>query len=171
MNNTRYYTHSDSPFGELMLLSDGKALTGVYMPDQRHGPPAPAPEWRRDDSLPAFSAAKEQLASYFRGERTRFDLPLSATGTAFQQRVWTELSAIPFGETISYAELARRIGNAKAVRAVGLANGRNPLGIVVPCHRVIGANGSLTGYGGGLDRKRALLEFEARVLANGPGAF
>jgi methylated-DNA-[protein]-cysteine S-methyltransferase len=104
--------------------------------------------------------AADQLAAYFAGERTDFDLPLSPSGTPFQLSVWRALLSIPYGETISYRELARRIGNAKAVRAVGAANGRNPIPIIVPCHRVIGADGSLTGYGGGLPRKRLLLELE-----------
>jgi len=115
--------------------------------------------------------AKRQLTAYFEGNLSDFDLPLSMQGTPFQQRVWDELTRIPYGTTISYGELARRIGNANASRAVGLANGRNPISIIVPCHRVIGANGTLTGYGGGLPRKAALLYFEASVLTNGPRHF
>ena len=113
----------------------------------------------------ATPVVREQLDAYFAGELSEFDLPLAPHGTPFQRRVWDELSRIPFGETTSYSELARRLGDPKLVRAVGLANGRNPLAIVIPCHRVIGAGGSLTGYGGGLDRKRWLLDLEARVLS------
>ena len=167
MHDSTRYTYCDSPFGPLLLTSDGHALTRLYMPEQRHAAPVAA-EWRRDDALPIFHTASEQLAAYFRGERTTFDLPLALHGTAFQQRVWAELAQIPYGVTISYGELAARVGNAKASRAVGLANGRNPVGIIVPCHRVIGASGSLTGYGGGLDRKQALLRFESAVLQQGP---
>ena len=114
--------------------------------------------WERDDE--AFPDAVEQLAAYFAGDRTEFDLELDLVGTQFQRRVWAALLTIPYGETRSYGEIARQIGSPGAFRAVGLANGHNPIGIIVPCHRVIGANGSLTGYGGGLDRKRALLEME-----------
>jgi methylated-DNA-[protein]-cysteine S-methyltransferase len=116
----------------------------------------------RDDE--AFAAAREQLAAYFAGERTDFDLPVTATGTPFQHEVWQALTEIPYGTTWSYGELARHIGKPAAVRAVGLANGRNHVSIVVPCHRVVGANGSLTGYGGGIERKRFLLDLERGAL-------
>lgn len=159
MNATVFHTRIDSPIGALLLTSDGEALTGVFMEEHRHGP-RPDDGWRRDGA--PFAAAREQLAAYFAGERTGFELPLAPSGTAFQRRVWEELRRIPFGETISYAELARRVGDPRAVRAVGGANGRNPLSVVVPCHRVIGADGSLTGYGGGIERKRWLLGHEAR---------
>jgi methylated-DNA-[protein]-cysteine S-methyltransferase len=121
----------------------------------------------RDDHAPPFAAVKEQLAAYFRGDLQAFDLPLAPAGTPFQRRVWQELARIPYGETISYGELARRVGNPKAARAVGLANGQNPLPIIVPCHRVIGSDGRLTGYGGGLPRKEALLALERK--GNGRG--
>lgn len=152
---TTYYTELDSPIGVLLITGNGSAITGVYMQDGR---PAIGDHWQRDDAH--FMAAREQLQAYFRGERQHFDLPLAGEGTVFQQSVWKALREIPYGHTESYGELARRIGNHKASRAVGLANGRNPIGIIVPCHRVIGANGSLTGYAGGLERKKWLLAHE-----------
>jgi methylated-DNA-[protein]-cysteine S-methyltransferase len=157
----RVHTVTDSPVGPLTLVAVDGSLVGCYMDAQRHRPkdaifgdPDPAP----------FGAALEQLAEYFAGERQDFDLPLALGGTAFQQRVWAALREIPYGETESYGELAARIGSPGASRAVGLANGRNPIGIIVPCHRVIGASGSLTGYGGGIERKRQLLDMEREVL-------
>jgi len=160
------YTLHPSPIGELLLIAEGDALTGLYMLGDE-GPNGRGarlePDWKRDDG--PFRAVRDQLDEYFAGERTGFDVPLAPRGTAFQLRVWEELRRIPYGETISYGELARRIGRPTAVRAVGASNGRNPISILVPCHRVIGADGSLTGYGGGLDRKRFLLELEAGVLA------
>jgi methylated-DNA-[protein]-cysteine S-methyltransferase len=156
---TTYYTTIGSPVGPLLLTSDGSALTGVSMTDQRHGPAIGA-DSIEDRSVSPLVEAARQLCEYFEGRRTEFSLPLAEAGTDFQRRVWLELTRIPYGETISYGELARRIGNPKAMRAVGLANGRNPWGIVVPCHRVIGADGSLTGYGGGLERKQILLSLE-----------
>ncbi len=161
MKKTRYYDLRPSPVGELRMVSDGESLTGIDMLDAGEDPvPASDPgiEWVRSPAM--LRVAADQLAAYFAGERTDFDLPLSPSGTPFQLSVWRALRSIPYGETISYRELARRIGNAKAVRAVGAANGRNPIPIIVPCHRVIGADGSLTGYGGGLPRKRLLLELE-----------
>jgi methylated-DNA-[protein]-cysteine S-methyltransferase len=148
-----------SPIGDLLLTSDGEALTGLHM-CQRRGKPAPEPEpsCRRDDA--AFQAVREQLDAYFGGELRDFEIPLRMPGTPFQRLVWAGLRAIPYGSTVSYAELARRIGRAGASRAVGSANGRNPIAIVVPCHRVIAADGTLGGYGGGLDRKEWLLELE-----------
>jgi methylated-DNA-[protein]-cysteine S-methyltransferase len=146
-----------SPIGDLTLVSNGETLTGLYMSDQKGGLD-PDPGWLRDEG--EFDAVAKQLAAYFAGELREFDLPLAPRGTEFQMKVWRELCRIPYGETISYGELARRIGQPGASRAVGLANGRNPIGIIVPCHRVIGADGSLTGYGGGLDRKKWLLEHE-----------
>ena len=156
-----YYSLRPSPFGELLMLGNGQALTALYMPPHRHAPQLGTPasqDWRRDDGL--FREAWLQLDAYFDGQLHDFDLPLAATGTAFQQRVWQALLEIPFGETRSYGQLAQHLGTPGASRAVGLANGRNPLSIIVPCHRVIGANGSLTGYGGGLERKRWLLAHE-----------
>jgi methylated-DNA-[protein]-cysteine S-methyltransferase len=154
------FTTETSPIGELTLVGDGEALTGLYMTEHRHQPPLP-PGARRDPH--GFEDARRQLREYFAGDRTRFDLPLRMEGTDFQREVWSALLDIDYGQTESYGELAHRIGRPDAVRAVGLANGRNPVSIVVPCHRVIGASGSLTGYGGGLERKRFLLELEAGV--------
>lgn len=153
-----YVTEISSPLGPLQLRGNGEALTGLFMEEHRHLPPSP-PEAVRDAA--PFREIIAQLAEYFAGERRKFTVPLAAEGTDFQREVWRGLLAIPYGETTSYGELARRIGRDRAVRAVGLANGRNPISIVVPCHRVIGANGTLTGYGGGLERKRFLLALEA----------
>ncbi|MBC7545070.1 MAG: methylated-DNA--[protein]-cysteine S-methyltransferase [Candidatus Sericytochromatia bacterium] len=163
------HTIMTSPLGEVVLTSDGTSLIGVYFPEHTHGPAQAARGPRQDDAAP-FPAARLQLAAYFAGTRTAFELPLAGMGTPFQQRVWAGLMTIPFGETMSYGELAGRIGNANASRAVGLANGRNPLSIIVPCHRVIGANGTLVGYGGGLDRKQRLLALEAAVYNARPPA-
>ncbi|MFN0148696.1 MAG: methylated-DNA--[protein]-cysteine S-methyltransferase [Dehalococcoidia bacterium] len=148
-----------------MVVSDGAAITGVFMDAQKYRPAHGVAWVEEDDGL--IRAARTQFAAYFRGELTEFDLPLAPAGTPFQLQVWEALRGIPYGETISYGELARRIGRPAASRAVGAANGHNPIGIVVPCHRVIGANGSLTGYGGGLDRKRTLLALEAETLVRG----
>ncbi|MEJ8651246.1 methylated-DNA--[protein]-cysteine S-methyltransferase [Streptomyces sp. MS1.AVA.3] len=150
----------DTPVGPLTLVAVGEALTGLYMTDQRHRPPQETFGDPADPDEPPFALAIAQLRAYFRGELTTFDLPLALHGTPFQRRVWAALCTIPYGETLSYGQLAARLGVPTAARAVGLANGRNPVGIIVPCHRVVGANGSLTGYGGGLDRKRRLLAFE-----------
>lgn len=156
----------DSPLGELTLVSDGACVTGVYMAVHKHtdrtgwGPRTSL----TDHATPAVLVeAAGQLSAYFAGERTAFDLPLAPRGTDFQQRVWAALLAIPYGETTSYGELATDLGNPGASRAVGLANGRNPISIIVPCHRVVGATGQLTGYGGGIERKRTLLALEERV--------
>ncbi len=151
------HTVTDSPYGPLTLVAEDGALCGLYMADQRHRPPEET-FGDRDDDL--FAEAKEQLTAYFEGQLKEFTLELRLNGTPFQRSVWGQLSLIPYGETRSYGELAEALGNPKASRAVGLANGRNPIGIIVPCHRVIGANGSLTGYGGGLPRKQRLLDFE-----------
>ena len=150
-----YFTTTASPVGGLLLTSDGVALTGLYL----HGatPPAGAVE----DAAP-FAAVLAELDAYFKGELTAFTVPVAPRGTPFQMKVWAALLAIPHGTTISYGEQARRLGVPNASRAVGAANGRNPVSIVVPCHRVIGGNGSLTGYGGGLERKKWLLDFEAQ---------
>ncbi len=161
---TTYYTYLETPIETLLLTSDGTSLTGLYMDAHKHGPHIGRDGVRRDDAAP-FAEVKRQLAAYFDRKLRIFDLPLTAHGTPFQMRVWEELGKIPYGSTLSYGELAQRIGNPNASRAVGLANGRNPISIIVPCHRVIGANGSLTGYGGGLERKQALLALESSVLA------
>jgi methylated-DNA-[protein]-cysteine S-methyltransferase len=152
------YKLEDSPIGSLLLVGDGHALHGLYMQDGRRPKPI-APDWQ--PSMSCFSDVRAQLHEYFAGERTVFDLALVMDGTPFERRVWTALTEIPYGETLSYGELARRLGQPSAARAVGLANGRNPISVIVPCHRVIGANGTLTGYGGGLERKRILLELES----------
>ncbi|MBN8482526.1 MAG: methylated-DNA--[protein]-cysteine S-methyltransferase [Xanthomonadales bacterium] len=157
-----YYDHIASPIGRILLAGDGEALTFIGLPESRH-PFAVPPDWRRDAAR--FDDARHQFDAWFAGTRRQFDLELAPRGTPFQRRVWDALTTIPYGETISYAELARRIGQPTASRAVGLANGANPLSIIVPCHRVIGANGSLTGYGGGLAAKRFLLEHERRHAA------
>ncbi|MGI5531309.1 methylated-DNA--[protein]-cysteine S-methyltransferase [Streptomyces syringium] len=154
---TRVHTVIDSPYGPLTLVATDGLLSGVYMTDHRHQPPVET--FGERDGTP-FPEVVRQLEAYFTGASTTFDLPLHQDGTAFQRRVWDGLQQIAFGETLSYGELAELIGAPGASRAVGLANGKNPISIIVPCHRVIGANGSLTGYGGGLDRKRRLLDFE-----------
>lgn len=177
-----YYTHADSPIGPLLLTCDGVSLTGLYMSDYKHSPTTgdlanafgiagTEETWIHDNDAQPFKEARAQLAAYFEGRLTEFDLPLSLVGTGFQRRIWETLRAIPYGTTTSYGELARRMGNPNGARAVGLANGRNPIAIIVPCHRVIGATGKLTGYGGGLPRKAALLDFEFSVMLNGPGPF
>jgi methylated-DNA-[protein]-cysteine S-methyltransferase len=153
-----------APVGELLLTADAGGLTGVYFEPHRWGPSAgDVARWRRGDLAGVIAAARAQLAAYFAGELTAFDLPLAARGTPFQERVWRALREIPYGATVSYGELARRLGDPRATRAVGAANGRNPLSIVVPCHRVVGADGTLTGFGGGIERKRWLLAHEQRL--------
>jgi methylated-DNA-[protein]-cysteine S-methyltransferase len=160
----RSHTVVDSPVGPLTLVADDGVLAGLYMTEQRHLPASEAfGEPAEDPDGQPFAAASRQLREYFGGERTEFDLDLTLDGTAFQRRVWTALRSIPYGLTISYGQLADRIGQPSASRAVGLANGKNPIGIIVPCHRVVGADGSLTGYGGGIDRKQFLLAHEQRV--------
>lgn len=158
---TTYYTYFHSKINPILLTSNGTALTGLYMTGQKHGPEV-APNWVCSDEALPFAEAKRQLVAYFAGTRTEFDLPLAPQGTDFQRRVWAELSRIAYGQTISYGELARRIGQPGSARAVGLANGRNPISIIVPCHRVIGTDGKLVGYGGGLSRKQALLSLETK---------
>ena len=155
----------DSPVGSLTLVAEEGAIVGLYMDLQRHRPDddelgAPDPQGRE---AALFKAAADQLDAYFAGELTGFTLPLAPRGSEFQQRVWAALQEIPYGHTESYGELAERIGSPGGARAVGLANGKNPIGIIIPCHRVVGADGSLTGYGGGLDRKKQLLDLELRV--------
>ena len=154
-----HYRTVDSPIGALALAGRGRALTNLRMLNQTYEPDRS--DWLRDDR--AFSDAVDQLEAYFAGKRTDFDVELNLVGSEFQRRVWQALLTIPYGETRSYGQVAEQIGAAGAARAVGLANGHNPIAIIVPCHRVIGANGSLTGYGGGLDRKRSLLEMEKTV--------
>ena len=156
---TTWTTTIDSPVGPLLLTSNGSAVTRLLFDVP------PDPTWSTDPD-PVLEEAVRQLEEYFAGERRDFDLPLEPAGTPFQLTVWAALRDIPYAATINYGQLAGRVGNPNASRAVGLANGRNPISIVVPCHRVIGANGSLTGYGGGLDRKRILLELERRTAGD-----
>jgi methylated-DNA-[protein]-cysteine S-methyltransferase len=147
----------DSPIGPLTVAGDGETVTNVRMTGQTY-PPPDEQSWHRDPA--AFADVIDQLGAYFDGELTEFTVPLRLEGTAFQREVWNALLEIPYGETRSYGEIADVVGRPGAARAVGLANGHNPVGIIVPCHRVIGANGALVGYGGGLDRKQALLQLE-----------
>ena len=153
-----YYCYLSTPIGELLLAGDDDALSLVGFPEGKMRY-EPEPGWI--ENATPFAAAREQLGEYFAGKRKQFDLPLKLNGTEFQLRVLDELQRIPYGETTSYGDIANRIGRPKAVRAVGAANGRNPIPIIVPCHRVIGSNGSLTGFGGGLGAKQALLRLEA----------
>jgi methylated-DNA-[protein]-cysteine S-methyltransferase len=165
MSAPRWYTRIPSPLGPLLLAGTPDALTDIRLPGER-APLAPGSGWTASDA--PFRDAIRQLEAYFAGALRRFDLRLEPAGTPFQQRVWGALLEIPYGETISYAELARRIGRPDAFRAVGAANGRNPLPIVIPCHRVIGHDGRLVGYGGGLPAKERLLALERRVAGPGP---
>ena len=155
-------TRFESPIGELVITASASGLTGVSFPGVDL--PGVEPDDGRKPPSGHLARACEQLAEYFAKARTAFDLPLDPPGTAFQRRVWSALRTIPYGTTVSYSELARRLGDVRATRAVGAANGKNPIPIVVPCHRVIGARGELTGFGGGLDRKRWLLEHEGALL-------
>jgi methylated-DNA-[protein]-cysteine S-methyltransferase len=156
------YTQVDSPIGELLLTGYGRALHGLYMQEGRR--PVRIPRtWIRAEE--PFAEAGAQLTEYFDGRRREFELPLAPSGTPFQIRVWNALREIPYGRTASYGEIARQVGVPSAPRAVGVANGLNPIAVIVPCHRVIGADGSLTGFGGGLERKRTLLDLEAGVLS------
>jgi methylated-DNA-[protein]-cysteine S-methyltransferase len=171
------FCYVSSPIGRLMLTSDGTALTGLYMNLYRNKPtklPDLNGDWVQNATIDPLPVTARQLNEYFAGKRREFDLPLRMHGTEFQQSVWRELSKIPFGETRSYGQLAKRLGNPNGSRAVGLANGRNPIAVIVPCHRVIGADGSLTGFGGGIDRKEWLLTHEGHPvtgeLALGYGA-
>lgn len=150
----------DSPVGPLTLVAADGLLAGLFMDEQRHRPPEEIFGVPDPSGLEAVAA---ELEAYFAGELTEFTAPLATEGTPFQRTVWAALRQIPYGETVSYGQLADDIGRPRAVRAVGLANGRNPISIIVPCHRVVGADGSLTGYGGGIERKRFLLDFEHKV--------
>jgi methylated-DNA-[protein]-cysteine S-methyltransferase len=154
-----HYTFLDSPLGELLAVGDEAGLTGLYLPTGRYRL-SPHASWTRADD--AFKDVRTQLEEYFAGTRQKFDLSLRPAGTSFQRAVWSALVEIPYGETTSYGKIAAALGQPDAARAVGLANGRNPIPIIVPCHRVIGADGSLTGYGGGVPAKRWLLSHEAR---------
>ena len=155
------YTYLETRLGQIMLAADEQGLRLISFQTERNAP-RPEPEWVEDPD--ALADAADQLRAYVTGELEQFDLKLAPEGTPFQLEVWKELERIPYGKTISYGELAERIGKPNAVRAVGAANGANPLPIVIPCHRVIGADGSLTGYGGGLEKKEALLALEGALL-------
>ncbi len=159
------YRYIDSPVGELLLAGEGETLKIIGFPEGK-GRVAVDPSWTRNESC--FKEAEKQLTEYFAGERTEFDLELEPNGTPFQLEVLDALLEIPYGKTTSYGDIAEKIGRPKAVRAVGAANGRNPLPIVIPCHRVIGSNGSLTGFGGGLDAKQYLLNLEAAEFSLSP---
>lgn len=164
-----YYTIMDSPVGRLLIAGDQDGVLTYIAFVEGKNPVEPRPDW--EASRVPFSVALDQLQAYFAGELTQFDLSLRLDGTPFQMAVWHSLMDIPYGSTVSYAEIARRIGKPNAVRAVGAANGRNPLSIVIPCHRVVGSDGSLTGYGGGLSVKERLLELErSRVQGQGSGS-
>ena len=157
-----YYTMFESPVGPLLLAGDSNALRRVSFESSKRLA-IPRADWKQNRA--AFAEVIRQLQAYFRGDLKEFDVPLAMEGTEFQLRVWNALRAICYGETISYAQLAERVGNPQAVRAVGLANGSNPIPIIVPCHRVIGSDGSLTGFGGGLSTKKKLLELESKQLS------
>lgn len=163
MKTIVHFDFVDTPLGRLRLLAVRDGLIGIGFDGDRYAPPH-NPAWVHDPALPALRKAAAQLTAYFAGERRPFDLPLAPAGTAFQHAVWKAIATVRAGETISYAELARRAGHPGSARAVGAATGRNPIAIVVPCHRIIGSDGSLTGYAGGLDRKRALLALEHEDL-------
>ena len=157
--NMRYYDFYDSPHGRMLLVATDEGLKGVYFDGQKYHP-RPEAEWRSEPGHPILRQAARELAAYFGGERRGFTTPLAPAGTPFQRAVWRAISTVAFGRTITYGELARRCGYPGSSRAAGAATGRNPLTIVVPCHRIVGSDGSLTGYAGGLERKRALLALE-----------
>lgn len=157
MSSATTYSRCPSPVGNWLLVSDGAALTGVF-PESHRAPPDTA-GWKRDDAF--FAGVRDQLIAYFAGRLTSFDVRLAAQGTPFQQRVWAALREIPLGQTTTYGALASHLGNPTASRAVGTANGKNPISLIVPCHRVVGTDGTLTGYAGGLELKQWLLEHEA----------
>lgn len=159
---TVLYCRTPSCLGEVLLTSDGERLTGLYFEGQKDEPPI-GPRWRLDADAAPFARARAQLQAYASGALRAFELPLALRGTPFQRRVWRALCDVGFGRTISYSELARRIGAPSAVRAVANAVGRNPVSVIVPCHRIVGADGSLTGYAGGLHRKQALLAHERQA--------
>lgn len=156
----RYFAHYPSPLGRMLLVSSGDALVGVYFTGQKYFPRID-PDWQEDPGAAPLRRALDELDAYFAGTRTRFDVPLAPHGTPFQRAVWNAIATVGYGETITYAELARSVGGQVHPRAAGAATGQNPIGVIVPCHRIVGSNGNLTGYAGGLDRKRALLALEA----------
>ncbi len=154
------YRLLESPLGNVIVAGDREGLRRVDFQICRHGRISIPEDWEEDPSFPLLQRAGEQLTAYFEGRRRSFSLPLAPVGTPFQKRVWAELQRIAYGETLTYSQLAKRAGRPRAIRAAGASNGKNPISIVIPCHRVLGKNGSLTGYGGGLEKKRALLELE-----------
>ena len=156
-----YYDYFQSPHGRMLLVADERALTGVSFARQKYAPRVQR-DWTRDGAHEPLARAKRELAEYFSGKRTRFSVKLAPQGTAFQRKVWKAIAQVAFGKTIAYAELARRAGRPGSARAAGAATGRNPIGVIVPCHRIVGANGALTGYAGGLAKKKALLALESR---------
>ena len=158
----RYYDFFESPQGQMLLVADGDGLCGVYFDGQKYLPQV-ASDWRRDARHATLCQAKRELAEYFGGARKRFEVALAPEGTSFQRSVWKAISSVGFGETITYSELAKRAGCPGSARAAGAATGRNPISIIVPCHRIVGADGSLTGYAGGLGIKRALLALESGI--------
>ena len=155
----RYFDTFQSPQGGMLLLANDEGVSGVFFDRQKYHPEKQV-DWKENPEHKLLRQAKRELAEYFAGKRTRFDVALAPDGTPFQRSVWKAISTVRFGETISYGELARRAGHSGSARAAGAATGRNPIGIIVPCHRIMGANGSLTGYAGGLERKRALIALE-----------
>jgi methylated-DNA-[protein]-cysteine S-methyltransferase len=157
--NMRYYDTFESPHGQMLLVATEDGVSGVYFGGQKYFPKT-AKEWQRDARHAPLKQVKRELQEYFAGRRKRFQVALDPDGTPFQRSVWKAISTVRFGETITYGELARRAGHPGSARAAGAATGRNPIGIIVPCHRIMGANGTLTGYAGGLERKRALLALE-----------
>jgi methylated-DNA-[protein]-cysteine S-methyltransferase len=159
--NVLSYDEFKSPQGTMILTATHKGLAGVYFKGQKHFPKRR--DWQRDPRNAVLHQAKRELAEYFAGKRTHFSVALDPQGTPFQRSVWKQIAKVGFGKTLSYGELAKRAGHPGSARAAGAATGRNPIGIIVPCHRIMGANGSLTGYAGGLRRKRALLALEGRV--------
>ena len=154
------YDQFETPQGTMLATATDDGLAGIYFKGQKHFPKQR--EWRRDARHPVLRQARRELREYFAGKRRRFRVRLDPKGTAFQRKIWNAISSVAFGKTLTYGELARRAGHPGSARAAGAATGRNPLGIIVPCHRIMGANGSLTGYAGGLHRKRALLALEGR---------
>lgn len=157
-----YYDFYESPYGQMLLVANDEGLAGVYFDGQKYLAQV-ASQWRRGAQHATLRQAKRELAEYFGGRRKRFELALAPEGTPFQRSVWKAISTVAFGQTISYGELANKAGCPGSARAAGAATGRNPIGIIVPCHRIVGSNGSLTGYAGGLDRKRALLALESGI--------
>ncbi|HTP61490.1 MAG TPA: methylated-DNA--[protein]-cysteine S-methyltransferase [Burkholderiales bacterium] len=154
------YDQFDTPHGTMLVAATPKGLAGVYFKGQKHFPKKR--EWQRDARHPVLRQARRELAEYFAGKRTRFDVPLDPQGTVFQRKIWKAISSVSFGRTLTYSEIAKRAGHAGSARAAGAATGRNPISVIVPCHRIMGSDGSLTGYAGGLSRKRALLALESQ---------